>query len=100
MTRKSRSLNDQLAEAMSMERSDDFLGDGWIWSSRHVKAVESSSKKMRVRRDKLMFDMKNVNKAAMSVSGWDNTAYPFFKMVLITHFPEAEKELTETFVNG
>lgn len=92
-------LSKQLAEAMSMERSDDFLGDGWKWSTRHVKACEHQDMKMKIDGNKLMFDVKKTNKAAMSISGWDETDWPFVKMVMITHFPEAQENLTETFMS-
>lgn len=86
-------------EIYSPERSDDTLGDGWEWSERHIGQVQNDSYKIYTQADSLWLQVRGSNQGAVCITA-DNEPedFPIIKMVMLTHFPAAVRELTERFI--
>jgi hypothetical protein len=88
------------AGIFSPERSDDQLGDGWQWSERHLCRVVSERLKIYVQADALWVKVRNSNQGAVCITTDDEPEdFPVVKMVMLTYFPAAIDEITETFIS-
>lgn len=80
------------------ERDDDVLGDGWTWSQRRVKQVNyENNYTMRVSNRKQLLFGKGGVWLIMSDEDAETTSWPVIKMVMLTHFPEAIRDVEERY---
>lgn len=86
------------AEIHSPERDNRALGDGWNWSERHLGKVEHQDDAviLRVEHGSLWFKLRRTNNAKMKLQWADD--YPYAKMVMLTHFPDAVQALAAEFM--
>lgn len=82
----------------SPERDDTILGDGWEWSERHLGKVEHQENDviMRVENNSLWFKLQRTNNAKMKLEWAED--YPYFKMMMLTHFPDVIQALAAKFM--
>lgn len=86
-------------DVIHSQRSDDLLGSGWEWSTRHIGKVvhRENDIELSVENGKVWFKLRKTNAGKMRLN-WANTC-PFLQMVMITHFPDVVKNLSVKCLN-
>lgn len=87
-------------EVRTLERSNSILGDGWEWSNRHMNQVNSEKYRLYMQGDSIWLKARNSNKPAARIdTHWESDAAPMLKILLLTHYPEAIRALSERFIS-